>query len=32
MDFSDLTGRNSKTYQEAARRMQAAVAGLYAGL
>ncbi len=32
LDFSDLTGRNSKAYQEAARRMQAAVAGLYARL
>lgn len=31
VDLSDLSGRNSKTYQEAARRMQAAVAGLYAG-
>lgn len=30
--FDDLTGRNSKTYHEAARRMQAAVAELYAGL
>ena len=30
--FGDLTARNSKTYHEAARRMQAAVAGLYAQL
>jgi 1-acyl-sn-glycerol-3-phosphate acyltransferase len=30
--LDDLTGRNSKTYHEAARRMQAAVAELYAGL
>jgi 1-acyl-sn-glycerol-3-phosphate acyltransferase len=32
LDLSDLTGRNSKTYQEAARRMREAVAGLYARL
>ena len=32
LDLSDLTGRNSKTYQEAARRMRDAVAGLYAQL
>ena len=32
IDLGDLTGRNSKTYQEAARRMQGAVAGLYARL
>jgi len=32
LDLSDLTGRNSKTYQEAARRMQVAVADLYARL
>jgi 1-acyl-sn-glycerol-3-phosphate acyltransferase len=32
LDLSDLTGRNSKTYQEAARRMQTAVADLYARL
>ena len=32
LDLSDLTGRNSKTYQEAARRMRDAVAGLYARL
>jgi 1-acyl-sn-glycerol-3-phosphate acyltransferase len=30
--FDDLTGRNSKTYHEAARRMRDAVAGLYARL
>jgi 1-acyl-sn-glycerol-3-phosphate acyltransferase len=30
--FDDLQGRNSKTYHEAARRMQEAVAGLYAQL
>ena len=30
--FDDLPGRNSKTYHEAARRMQEAVAGLYAQL
>lgn len=32
IDLSDLTARNSKTYQEAARRMQQAVTELYAGL
>jgi len=32
LDLSDLGGRNSKTYQEVARRMQAAVAKLYAEL
>jgi len=32
LDLSDLTGRNSKAYQEAARRMRDAVAGLYARL
>jgi 1-acyl-sn-glycerol-3-phosphate acyltransferase len=32
LDLSDLTGRNSRTYQEAARRMRDAVAGLYAQL
>jgi 1-acyl-sn-glycerol-3-phosphate acyltransferase len=32
LDFSDLTARNSKTYQEAVRRMQRAVAELYAEL
>ncbi len=32
LDLSDLTGRNSKTYQEAARRMQVAVGELYAQL
>jgi len=32
LDLSDLTGRNSKTYQEAARRMRDSVAGLYARL
>jgi 1-acyl-sn-glycerol-3-phosphate acyltransferase len=32
IDLSDLTGRNSKTYQEAARRMQQAVTDLYARL
>jgi 1-acyl-sn-glycerol-3-phosphate acyltransferase len=32
VDLSDLTARNSKAYQEAARRMQVAVAGLYAQL
>jgi 1-acyl-sn-glycerol-3-phosphate acyltransferase len=32
LDLSDLTARNSKTYQEAARRMHAAVADLYAQL
>ncbi|MFA4964031.1 MAG: lysophospholipid acyltransferase family protein [Thermoleophilia bacterium] len=32
LDLSDLTGRNSKSYQEAARRMRAAVADLYAQL
>jgi len=32
LDLSDLTGRNSKTYREAARRMRDAVAGLYARL
>jgi 1-acyl-sn-glycerol-3-phosphate acyltransferase len=32
LDLSDLPGRNSKTYQEAARRMRDAVAGLYAQL
>ena len=32
IDLSDLTARNSKTYQEAARRMQQAVTDLYAGL
>jgi 1-acyl-sn-glycerol-3-phosphate acyltransferase len=32
VDLSDLTARNSKTYQEAARRMQHAVADLYARL
>lgn len=32
VDFSDLTGRGSKVYAEAARRMQASVAGLYARL
>ena len=32
VDLADLTARNSKTYQEAARRMQRAVAELYAGL
>jgi 1-acyl-sn-glycerol-3-phosphate acyltransferase len=32
LDFSDLTARNSKAYQEAARRMQQAVAELYAQL
>ena len=32
LDLSDLTGRNSKTYHEAARRMQEAVAELYAQL
>jgi len=30
--FEDLQGRNSRTYHEAARRMQEAVAGLYAQL
>lgn len=29
LDLSDIEGRNSRAYQEAARRMQAAVAGLY---
>jgi hypothetical protein len=32
LDLSDLTERNSKAYQEAARRMHEAVAGLYAQL
>lgn len=32
VDLSDLTARNSKAYQEAARRMRGAVAGLYAQL
>jgi len=32
LDLSDLTARNSKAYQEAARRMHTAVAGLYAQL
>jgi 1-acyl-sn-glycerol-3-phosphate acyltransferase len=32
IDLSDLTARNSRTYQEAARRMQQAVADLYARL
>jgi 1-acyl-sn-glycerol-3-phosphate acyltransferase len=32
LDLSDLTARNSKAYQEAARRMHEAVAGLYAQL
>jgi 1-acyl-sn-glycerol-3-phosphate acyltransferase len=32
IDLSDLTARNSRTYQEAARRMQRAVTELYAGL
>ncbi len=32
IDLGDLTARNSKTYQEAARRMQQAVTELYAGL
>jgi 1-acyl-sn-glycerol-3-phosphate acyltransferase len=32
LDLSDLAGRNSRTYQEAARRMQVAVAELYAQL
>jgi 1-acyl-sn-glycerol-3-phosphate acyltransferase len=32
VDLSDITGRNSKAYQEAARRMQKTVADLYAGL
>ena len=32
LDFSDLTARNSKAYQEAARRMHDAVAELYAQL
>jgi 1-acyl-sn-glycerol-3-phosphate acyltransferase len=32
LDLSDLTGRNSSVYQEAARRMHDAVAGLYARL
>lgn len=32
LDLSDLTARNSKSYQEAARRMHEAVAALYAGL
>ena len=32
IEMGDLTARNSKTYQEAARRMQQAVTDLYAGL
>jgi 1-acyl-sn-glycerol-3-phosphate acyltransferase len=32
LDFSDITGRNSKAYHEAARRMHDAVADLYARL
>ncbi len=32
VDLSDITARNSKAYQEAARRMHDAVAGLYARL
>lgn len=32
VDLSDLTTRSSKTYQEAARRMQGALTELYAGL
>ena len=32
VDLSDLTARNSRTYQEAARRMHDALAGLYARL
>jgi 1-acyl-sn-glycerol-3-phosphate acyltransferase len=32
LDLSDISGRNSKAYQEAARRIQAAVAELYARL
>jgi 1-acyl-sn-glycerol-3-phosphate acyltransferase len=32
LDLSDLTARNSKAYQEAARRMHECVAGLYAQL
>jgi 1-acyl-sn-glycerol-3-phosphate acyltransferase len=32
LDLGDITGRNSKAYQEAARRMQTAVAELYARL
>ena len=32
LDLSDLTARGSKAYQEAARRMHDAVAGLYAQL
>ena len=32
LDFSDLTARNSKSYQEAARRMQQALTDLYARL
>ncbi len=32
IDLSDLTGRGSKVYAEAARRMQGAVAELYARL
>ena len=32
LDLGDLTARNSKAYQEAARRMRDAVAGLYAQL
>ena len=32
VDLSDITTRNSKAYREAARRMFAAVAGLYAGV
>lgn len=32
LDLGDLSGRNSRTYQEAARRMRDAVAGLYARL
>ena len=32
VDLSDITGRNSKAYHEAARRMQSVVTGLYADL
>jgi 1-acyl-sn-glycerol-3-phosphate acyltransferase len=32
LDFGDLSGRNSRTYREAARRMHEAVAALYAEL
>jgi 1-acyl-sn-glycerol-3-phosphate acyltransferase len=32
VDLGDISGRNSRAYQEAARRMHAAVAGLYARL